>query len=216
MKISEIFSSIEGEGKRVGLPATFIRTFGCDMACTYCDSKYAWAKTYEAEAYDMTVDEILEKVKQLGIPNITITGGEPLLQPDFADLLHALEAAGYWVNVETNGGHIPITTHSQDTFYTMDFKTYSSRMTDRMNRNALAVLGRNDVLKFVVGDANDLRQTKTVLDELKPSCQVYISPVFGKIEPKKIVEFMLAEHMHECHIQLQLHKYLWDPNQRGV
>lgn len=215
MKVVEIFTSIEGEGKRAGRPCTFVRFFGCNCACTYCDTPYGHESIYEKDTQEMSVDEVLEEVKKRNIPAVTLTGGEPLLQEEFDDLAIKLIDAGFWVNVETNGSIYP-TIREPGIFYTMDFKTKSSGMSALMNTAAIESLDVNDVLKFVVGTEEDLEQTLSVLKLLKRAVQVYYSPVFGKIEPARIVDFLMEHELYYCHVQLQLHKYIYPPEMRGV
>lgn len=210
MKVVEIFSSIDGEGKRTGLPTTFIRLFGCNLNCSYCDTRYGC----EGDNYTiMSVTEIVNKVKELGIPNITITGGEPLIHSGINSLLYELQE--FNVNVETNGSQL-ISHPLGDVFYTMDYKCPSSGMEDSMNLYNLKRLLHYDVLKFVVGDTKDLDKMLEILEEYNPICQVYVSPVFGKIEPKEIVNYLLAHKLYDVKVQVQLHKIIWNPEERGV
>ena len=214
MKVVEIFNSIEGEGKRAGLPCTFIRLFGCNLNCSYCDSRYAWEE--ETGYYTvMSVPEIIETVRSYGCKNITITGGEPLIHTGIDKLLEALYDGDYYINIETNGSVFPKYGFS-NLFYTMDFKTNCSGMSDKMNMEALNRLTRVDVLKFVVGSEEDLIQALEVTEKLSVDCNIFVSPVFGKIEPVKIVDFIQHHKLWNWRVQLQLHKYIWDPEQKGV
>lgn len=212
MKVVEIFNSIEGEGKRAGLPCTFIRLYGCNLNCKYCDSRYAWEDgTYE----DMSVTDIIKKVTDIGCPSITVTGGEPLIHKDISDLLFALIRCGFYVNVETNGTMLPTIRHSH-IFYTMDYKTNASGMSHKMNVEAMRDLYPGDVLKFVVGSIEDMEQALELLNNNIIVAKVYFSPVFGSIEAKDIVEFLLKNKKWEYKVQLQLHKMIWDPDMKGV
>lgn len=218
MKVVEIFTSIEGEGKRAGLPCTFIRLFGCNLRCEYCDTRYATDPEFKSQAKEMSVDEIIKIVVDLGCPNITITGGEPLIHPGIRDLIDKLSDRDFWVNIETNGTALP-PIRKIGVFYTMDFKTNASGMTDKMNMSAFKRLASYDVLKFVVGSIDDIKQALDFLSDrsiIRDMPSVYFSPVFGKIEPKEIVEYLLANHQYNYCVQLQLHKYIFDPNARGV
>lgn len=212
MKIVEIFKSIDGEGKYAGLPATFIRVFGCNCRCSYCDTPYSWEGV---EYTEMTVDEIIKKVKELEVKHITLTGGEPLIHKDIDKLINELIKNNFIINVETNGTIQPTTRHS-NIFYTMDYKTNVSGMSDKMNMSALNNLTENDVLKFVVGSREDLEQSKQIIETITSNPQVYFSPVFGKIEPKDIVDYVLDNKLYKCRVQIQLHKVIWDSNERGV
>lgn len=226
MKVVEIFKSIEGEGIRAGLPATFIRLYGCNLHCSYCDSQYACTS---GEYSEMSIPDIILAVESHGLDRVTLTGGEPLAHKGVQDLLDALSFHGYMVNVETNGS-IDLSCFrfnkydSDEVVITMDWKSKSSGMSDHMLKSNLARLSEADVLKFVVGSQKDLEQMKDVLtmyDEIlhqneQNACHVYISPVFGQIEPKEIVKFILDNGFQNVRIQLQLHKIIWDPNERGV
>ena len=207
--VNEIFDSIEGEGKRAGELATFIRLTGCNLRCSYCDTAYAFK-----EGTPMTVQEILDKVHY---PNVTLTGGEPLMQ-DIRALLEALRSHN--VNIETNGSlNIQNYFDLDNVFFTVDFKCGTSGMTKEMLPHNFKHLRKRDVLKFVVGSEEDLQQAKALYlfhyDNLR-NRQVYVSPVFEKIEPAEIVEFMKKEHLRKWRVQLQLHKFIWDPMKRGV
>lgn len=213
MKVVEIFNSIEGEGKRVGLPCTFIRLFGCNLNCTYCDSRYACDEpTYRV----MSQDEILDEVAKIGCGSITVTGGEPLIHPGIESLLQALVKKGYYVNVETNGSQPIPKIFAYNLFYTVDYKTYSSEMSHKMLPETFRSLQPVDVLKFVVGNEEDLNQALEITELYDCAAQVYVSPIFGQIEPAKIVEFIKSHKLWGWHTQLQLHKYIWDPDERGV
>lgn len=216
MRVVEIFNSIEGEGKRAGIPCTFIRLQGCNLNCTYCDSQYACS----GDATVMTIDEILDKVREFGCNNITVTGGEPLIHPGINELLRALMLDRYSINVETNGSIVPTGTFPYNAagnlFYTMDYKTFSSGQSDKMNPEAFKKLDCSDVLKFVVGDEKDLDQALEFLETNECEARVFVSPIFGKIEAKEIVEYIQKHKLWHWSVQLQLHKYIWDPDKKGV
>lgn len=216
MKVVEIFKSIEGEGKRAGLPCTFIRLFGCNLRCKYCDTKYGWSSEYSDDAKEMSIEQIVEEAVKIGVPHITITGGEPLIHDDLFLLLSELAKRNFWVNVETNGTMLPKCHNVPNIFYTMDYKTNASGMSDEMNMGAIQTLQCKDVLKFVVGSIEDCKQAKDIIDNIKPEAAIYFSPVFGKIEPKEIVEFLLSNEMYNCNVQVQLHKIIWPADMRGV
>jgi len=218
MRVVEIFSSIEGEGKRAGELCTFIRLAGCNLRCSYCDTPYAQKK--DSEATEMHVIDIIEKVADLNNKNVTVTGGEPLIHEDIEDLLYMLNISGFYTNVETNGS-MPIAKYKispayGSVFFTMDYKCLSSGMNAHMHCGCITPtldLGVNDVLKFVVGDRVDMEQCLTFR---KLPCQKYLSPVFGKIEPKEIVEFMKEKDLQNYKIQIQMHKVIYPPEMRGV
>lgn len=207
-RVTEIFKSIEGEGKRTGLPSTFIRLAGCNLRCTYCDTPYSMRFD---DGIAMTLDEIDNRVGELESERLTITGGEPMLQ-DVIDM--ARQLAPYECNIETNGS-ILITEKPKNVFYTMDWKSISSGQSKHMIEQNLYRLDEDDVIKFVVQDKADLEQMRVVLEEYGTAAQPYVSPVYGKIEPREIVEYILANRL-DVRVQVQLHKVIWDPDKRGV
>ena len=220
MKINEIFKSISGEAAKAGFPVIFIRTYGCNLRCSYCDTMYA---VEGGEYKEMTPKEILEVCEDMNLKRVVFTGGEPLIQPDAAELVDLLCDNGYEVEIETNGAvglplfHTKLKTKNKYLLsYTMDFKGHSSLMSPKMLKTNLEFLSDKDVLKFVVGCMEDLTQIEEILLENEVHAQVFISPVFGKIEPKEIVEFILETGLNNCRVQLQLHKLIWDVNKRGV
>lgn len=223
MVINEIFGSIDGEARRAGELATFVRTNGCNLRCSWCDSVYTWGGE---KGSNMTVDEIVAKCKELGNKNITFTGGEPLLQKDADDLVIALAKEGFDVSIETNGSvgwinRIWFTKDSTNPWICADYKAFSSGENDKMlPLTEFATLRECDVLKFVVGSRKELEHAYEVTQAIRGmgcKCYVYLSPVFGMIEPKEIVEFMQEKKWQDrVRAQLQLHKFFWDPNKRGV
>lgn len=222
MKVVEIFKSIEGEGVRAGLPVTFIRLYGCNLRCEYCDTKYSYAEVDEESGtvpYTvMTVEEAVEAVMRLGCQTVTITGGEPLIHSGIEKLIDLLLMVGCEINIETNGTR-PVPRkykNEKRVIVTMDYKCPSSGMNDHMERYPFDTLRDWDVLKFVVSDERDLDKMVEVLETLETTPSVFVSPVFGKIESAQIVEYLLNHQLHDVRIQLQLHKFIWDPDQRGV
>ena len=225
--ISEIFGSIEGEGKRTGELTTFIRFYGCNLRCSWCDSSYSYTNN---DYTKMTLQEIITKVKEIGYRNITITGGEPLIQQDIQILINTLCSDKYYVNIETNGS-VDISTFRfvgyNNLFFTMDYKCPSSNMNSHMLLQNYKALNKNDVVKFVVADTQDLDKAYAFIKDLKYMYNMantqeveyplfYISPVFNKIELKDIVQYMKDKNMEGVRLQVQLHKIIWDPNKRGV
>lgn len=219
MKVVEIFKSIDGEGIRAGLPVTFVRLYGCNLNCSYCDTPYSHL-TESDKASDMSVDEIIGIVQSFGIPNVTVTGGEPMIQKDIIELLDGLIERGFVVNVETNGTcQVPAKydyTNSDRIIFTMDYKCPSSGMCEEMSIANLNTLRHNDVLKFVVGSVHDMDEAKKVLGMIDSCPTVYFSPVFGQIAPENIVKYLLCHHLYDCRVQIQMHKVIWNPNERGV
>lgn len=214
-KVSEIFKSIDGEGIRSGYVVTFIRLFGCNLNCTYCDSSYA-CKGQEYQ--EMSLCDILDKVKQLNCPKITLTGGEPLLNLDNTMILiQTLISHGYEINIETNGSIDISSLIELPVILTVDHKSISSNMSEYMIKSNIDKLRENDVLKFVVQTAEDLQQMVKILQNHKNiKCSIYVSPVFDKIDPATIVEFLKSQSLYNVRIQLQLHKIIWDSQKRGV
>ena len=214
--VVEIFDSIDGEGKRTGELATFIRLAGCNLRCSYCDTPYGLDFK---EGTLMEISEIIDKCKEYGNKNITLTGGEPLARGLIHDLISELSLQGFEVNIETNGSislyNIP---KMKNVFYTMDYKCPSSGVEDKMDLKNLEFLDENDVLKFVVGNELDLSNCKYILQNYNIKAQVYISPVFTKIEPVEIVNYMKAHKgiFKNSRVQVQLHKIIWNPDERGV
>lgn len=216
-KVVEKFISINGEGSRAGQLAAFIRFHYCNLNCSYCDTKYANGNDAK---YDLlTCEEILNYLKENKVINVTLTGGEPLLQNDIKDLIEQLINHGYSVEIETNGS-IDISPFINDKrpIFTLDYKLPSSNMENYMNLDNYQYLNKNDVIKFVIGNIEDLNKAKFIINKynLLDNVKVYFSPVFGKIDPKEIVDYMIKHHLNKVNLQLQLHKFIWDVNQRGV
>lgn len=215
--VNEIFGSIDGEGIRTGELATFIRLAGCNLRCSYCDTEYALNIKNGTE---MSIDEILEKVKEIGYKNITLTGGEPLIHKNVEKLIDRLINEDYIVNIETNGA-VDINKYiSKNLILTMDFKTKSSNMMKYMNLQNIAKLRSNDVLKFVCSK-DDFNDIKKILKEYDIKSYIYLSPIFEKIEPSELVDFLKELHKEgvntsKIRVQVQLHKIIWDPMERGV
>lgn len=215
MNVVEIFLSIDGEGVHVGELATFVRLAGCNLRCSYCDTKYAQNM---ADGEEMSALAIIDRVKELGCKNVTLTGGEPLLNKDGFILAHALAEGGYSVNIETNGSiDIGDLIDEPNVIITMDYKSPSSGCEKHMLLSNLEKLREQDVLKFVI-EESDFDAVRAVLGRYKISAQVFLSPIFGKIDPVQIVDFMKREFLkrENIRVQLQLHKFIWPPEMRGV
>ncbi len=213
--VVEKFVSINGEGARAGELAVFIRSKGCNLRCPYCDTKWAYAE--DAPCEELSEGELLSFCE--GIMNVTLTGGEPMLQ-DLAPLVETLMRAGHRVEIETNGS-IPIKELSQSVYrpsFTLDYKLPSSKMEDKMCLENYEYLCENDTVKFVAGDNADLERALEIIEkyDLIGRCRVYFSPVFGSITAAEIVDFMKAHKLNEVRVQLQMHKFIWDPEKRGV
>ncbi len=216
--VAEKFVSINGESICAGEPAVFIRFRGCDLNCTYCDTK--WANVPSANAEMMSDEEILSYVQSTGITDVTLTGGEPLLQKDIDRLIELLIINGNRVEIETNGAH-SIEKLSKSVYrpvFTLDYKLPNSGMEKFMLTDNYNYLTNDDAVKFVSGNLIDLDTARAVIEKfrLTEKCKVYISPVYGNIEPEQIVDYMIKYKMNGVRLQLQLHKYIWDPDRRGV
>lgn len=217
-QVVEKFVSINGEGTKAGQLAVFIRFKGCNLNCSFCDTKWANEKTAKFET--MTDKEIIDYVKGEGIKNITMTGGEPLLQRGIDILIDKLIEEGFYVEIETNGS-VNIKDFSENKnvpSFTMDYKLPGSGMEEKMELDNFNYLTKKDTVKFVAGDKKDLIRAKEIIDKynLIEKCNIYISPVFGKINPEEIVEFMKLNKMNGVNMQLQMHKFIWSPDKRGV
>ncbi len=212
LKINEIYESIQGESTWAGLPCVFIRLTGCDLRCTYCDTEYAFF-----EGKKRTVDEILTEVLAIDCPLVEITGGEPLLQRNVMPLMAALCDAGRTVLIETSGAH-DISAIDARVHRIMDLKCPDSGECDRNRFANIPFLTMRDEVKFVIGSRGDYEWTRDQIrsHDLSGRCAaVLLSPVFGRIEPREIVGWMLADRL-QARFQLQMHKMIWEPRARGV
>lgn len=216
MKVVEKFTSINGEGTRAGELAVFVRFKGCNLRCSYCDT--IWANESDCSYKEETPEEIVNYVLAAGIRNVTLTGGEPLLQKDIRELIHLLLHAGLRVEIETNGAVNLSDFCEERPIFTMDYKLPSSGCEEYMIAENMELLETNDTVKFVSGSQEDLLRALEVIQayDLTSRCHVYLSPVFGSIEPVQMVEFMLKHQMNDVRLQIQMHKVIWDPNERGV
>ena len=216
MRVVEIFNSISGEGPHAGGLSTFIRLAGCNLRCAWCDTPYALSSSAGEK---MDVQAVLRRV---ACRQITRTGGEPLAAPDAIPLVEELLRAGHEVEVETNGSFdVAPLVALEGCSITMDWKMPSSGCPSGSMRPAnLSVLRPCDCLKLVLA-RDDLPEAWSVLEEIRPEARVYLSPVFGKINPAEIVEMMksLADagrDISSVRLQLQMHKIVWGPERRGV
>lgn len=218
-KVVEIFESINGEGRRAGQLAVFVRFQKCNLNCSYCDTR--WANTDDAAYTLMSDEEIYDRIISSGIRNVTLTGGEPLLQADISILLERLAAdKNLSVEIETNGsiGIEPFSKINNPPSFTMDYKLPGSCMERFMDLDNFKHLTAKDTVKFVVGGMEDLQRARAVINDfnLTEKCAVYFSPVFGAINLEDIVEFMKKYRLNGVNLQLQIHKIIWDPQKRGV
>ncbi len=211
-KINEIYYSIQGEGTQAGLPCVFVRFTYCNLRCTYCDTGYAFY-----EGIEMSTDQIIEKIKEYNCNLVEITGGEPLVQKeDCLNLMKKLCDLNYQVMIETSGS-ISIAEIDPRVKIIMDLKCPSSGMEKKNLYENLIYLKPDDELKFVIGNREDYQWSKRIIKEnnLEEKCILLFSPVFGMIEPVEIVNWILEDNL-KVRFQLQLHKYIWDPQTKGV
>lgn len=215
--VAEKFVSINGEGQKAGQLAVFIRFAGCNLRCSYCDTK--WANDFDLKGENLTAEQILEYVLDTGVHNVTLTGGEPLLRPEIEELISMLVKAGLWVEIETNGS-VPLKPLEKDSrpHFTMDYKTPSSNMESEMLVSNFDLLEPDDVVKFVCGSSEDLNCTYDIIKKynLTEKCKVYLSCVFGNLQPSAVVDFMKEKKLNGVNFQLQMHKFIWNPDKRGV
>lgn len=215
--VAEKFVSINGEGQKAGQLAVFIRFAGCNLRCSYCDTK--WANDFDLKGENLTAEQILEYVLDTGVHNVTLTGGEPLLRPEIEELISMLVKAGLWVEIETNGS-VPLKPLEKDSrpHFTMDYKTPSSNMESEMLVSNFDLLEPDDVVKFVCGSSEDLNCTYDIIKKynLTEKCKVYLSCVFGNLQPSDAVDFMKEKNLNGVNFQLQIHKFIWNPDKRGV
>lgn len=211
MKVCEIFTSIQGESSYAGLPCTFIRLTGCNLRCSYCDTVYA----YE-EGTELTEDEIINKVKAAGTNTVEITGGEPLLQDGVLNLIKSLLDEGCTVLVETNGSQ-DIKGIDKRAVIILDIKTPGSKMSEKMRLSNLTYLKPADELKFVITDRRDYDWSKNFIIEhgLSWKCKILFSPVFGDVDPADLSTWIISDRL-DVRLNLQLHKYIYGPDTRGV
>ena len=217
--IIEQFLSVYGEGPTAGRLAAFVRFQGCNLRCSWCDTTYSFEQE-NVTAY-RTAEEIYKIIKESGASCVTLTGGEPLLQPEIGSLLKILnEDDSLLTHIETNGSVdiTPFVEEFPNLCFIVDYKLEGSNMTAQMNENNLTAVRPVDTYKFVVSSLRDLQQATDVIrkNRLCERTQVFFSPVLGKIEPAEIVEFMKTERLDKVRLQLQLHKIIWDPAQKGV
>ncbi len=219
LDVVETFVSINGEGIKAGQLAFFLRLKGCNLRCSYCDTM--WANEPECEYTRRDTDDIYREIKETGIKNVTITGGEPLCRDGIHELLELLsEDDTLSVEIETNGSVFlePYMNMENRPSMTMDYKLPSSGMEKYMRCENFGLIDMRDTVKFVSGSIEDLERARQIIYEygLIGKCNILFSPVFGKINAEDIVEFMKQHCLNGTAVQLQLHKYIWPPDKRGV
>src|SRR6201996_2408545 len=215
LTINEIFYSIQGESTFAGQPCVFVRLTGCDLRCTYCDTEYAF---YEGKR--RSLDDSIAEVRTHPCKLVEVTGGEPLLQKRVHTLMSRLADEGYTVLIETRGGH-DISLGDKRVHRIMDLKTPSSGEVARNRMENLPLLGVRDEVKFVIGSEEDYAWAKAQVLAGIPGWAdrvnaILFSPVFGKMTPLDLATRIMADALPRVRMQIQMHKLIWEPNQRGV
>jgi 7-carboxy-7-deazaguanine synthase len=212
LTINEIFHSIQGESTHAGRPCVFVRLTACDLRCSWCDTAYAFH-----EGQKMSVEDIIARVKSYGCEVVEVTGGEPLLQKDVYPLMRRLLEDGFTVMLET-GGHRSIAEVPAEVVRVMDVKCPGSGESHRNDWTNMDHLTPHDEVKFVVRDRDDYEFARQVIDKHDLTARVaavLLSPVHGELDPKLLAAWILEDRL-KVRMQLQLHKYIWDPATRGV
>lgn len=210
LKVNEIFYSIQGESSFSGIPFVFIRLTGCNLRCTYCDTKYA----YE-EGYELSVEQIIKEVRKYSCPYVEVTGGEPLIQKAAPSLINSLIDENFTVLVETNGTK-NIDFISDKAVTIMDLKCPSSGESDKIDWENLKRLKSKDEVKFVIAEKSDYDWAKKIIFErnLTGKVKILMSPVKEEINPASMGDWILEDNLN-VRLQLQLHKILWPEAKRG-
>lgn len=212
LTINEIFHSIQGESTFAGRPCVFVRLTACDLRCRWCDTPYAFH-----EGRKMSVDEVVADVEARGCPTVEVTGGEPLLQADVYPLMQRLLDSGKTVLVET-GGHRSIANVPAGVIRIMDVKCPGSGEAARNDWSNLAHLTKSDEVKFVIADRADYEYARDLVQRENLSARVnavLFSPVHGELDARLLSEWVIADRL-DVRVQLQVHKYIWSPETRGV
>lgn len=212
LNVCEIFISLQGESTFAGLPCTFIRLAGCNLDCSWCDTRYA-----RSESTPMSIDQIIRRTNAFNCGLVEITGGEPLLQQATPDLARKLIDSRHTVLVETNGS-LPIDPLPDTCIKIVDIKCPSSHEEKSFAFENLAHLSDHDEIKFVVGTRTDYAFAKNMIDThltSRPAAKIHLSPVFGELELSQLAAWMLEDQLH-ARLSIQQHKIIWDPDKRGV
>lgn len=211
MRITEIYCSVQGETQYAGLPCTLVRTTGCDLRCGYCDSAFAFHG-----GNDLSLDQIVAEVDRLGAPLVLLTGGEPMLQREIGALASLLLERKYRVMIETSGSQ-PLDRLPAEVIRIVDVKTPGSGESARMRWSVLDGLRSRDAVKFVLCGEADYRWAVDVIRErrLAERAEVLLSPEHGRVDPRELVTWMLRDRV-PARLNLQLHKYIWPADTRGV
>lgn len=221
-RVVEIFDSIDGEGIRTGLPVSFVRLAGCNLRCSYCDTLYSLFGEKEECVYEeMTKDEIIGKLNK-NFMRVTLTGGEPLISEGVKELIRDMSDKGFEVNIETNGAtDISDVVSLKNVFFTIDYKLPSSGMEKKMLWENFLKLKPCDVVKFVVGSDEDVAVMVSVVEKMKEHYngmpQIFVGAVYEMFDYQKLVDVVMnTPELSNARIQIQLHKVIWNPEERGV
>jgi len=210
LKINEIFYSIQGESSYNGMPCIFIRLTYCNLRCSYCDTEYSF---YEGK--DMSIKNILKKIKRYNCKLVEVTGGEPLLQKESINLMKELIKENYAVMLET-GGSLPIKDVPKKVIKIIDFKCPTSEMADKNDWSILDDMAEHDEIKFVIGNQDDYNWSKEKIRDYKlENKTILFSPVYDVLDSKKLSEWILKDGLN-VRMQIQLHKHIWNPETKGV
>ena len=211
MRITEIYASIQGETQYAGTPCTLVRTTGCDLRCSYCDTTYAFSGGKE-----MSVDEVMAEIRRFGLSTVALTGGEPMLQAEIAVLAERLLREGFQVTLETSGAH-PVSHLPSAVIRIVDIKTPGSGEVERNFWDVLHGLRPLDAIKFVLCDEADYLWSAEVVRtrSLSGRAELLFSPAMGKLDPRDLAEWILRDRL-PVRLNLQLHKYIWGATARGV
>lgn len=210
MRITEIYQSIQGESSYAGLPCIFIRTTGCDLRCKWCDSEFTF---YGGE--NLSIPQIIEKIKTFPTRLVELTGGEPLLQKDIPKLALELLELGYTLLIET-GGHRDISILDKRVIKIMDIKCPASGESHKNLWSNLEHLTNQDEIKFVIADRRDYEWAREIIKKYNlEKFRLLFSSVYDQLEPKLLVEWILEDSL-SVRFQLQMHKFIWPPQARGV
>jgi len=211
LRINEIFFSIQGESSHAGRPCVFVRLTGCNLRCSYCDTEYAF---FEGDF--RRFDQIIEEIETYNCRLVEISGGEPLLQEKVIPFMTMLCDQGYEVLIET-GGHMDISLIDSRVVRIMDIKCPGSGESEKVRWENIGHLRPTDEVKFVIADRADYDWARRVVDEyqLNRKCTVLFSPVFGRMDNTTLAQWILEDRL-DVRFQLQMHKYIWHPAQRGV
>jgi 7-carboxy-7-deazaguanine synthase len=210
--INEIFYSVQGESTYAGQPCVFVRLTACDLRCSWCDTPYAFH-----EGRKRPLDEVLAEVDRFDCPLVEVTGGEPLLQEAVYPLMQRLLERGKTVLLET-GGHRSTARVPDPVVTILDIKCPGSGEADKTDWENLARLRRHDEVKFVIKNRADYEYARDAIARhhlAQRVAAIHLSPVHGVLDPKLLSEWVLADHL-PVRVQLQLHKYIWSPETRGV